>query len=595
MARLINLNLKGGLNVITQGNPESKWPHVLKTANSNSAPVIDFDYSKTSQIDSRLTFTRSTTGTVVDFEGLNKTALANEVRFQGARRVENAVLYSELLTNAAWTKYTGATVVAGATDPLGGTTAFTVGCGVTNAGSALFNTTVIPTVAGQIWGFSIWLKRKTGTSQVSLKTIKNTATNITVTASWQRFYITATCTSVNGYYGINFTDIGDEVDAWRPQVENVTGQANQNPSEYVPTGVLSAPWQGAGKDGVAYKTTTNGNTVSSNVVTEAAGVPLTNAITLLCEEARTNSFKYSQDYSNAYWTKIGATAIDAASITAPDGTLTGNKFTEDTSNGTHRIIPNTNSGFTIVSGAINSISIYIKRGTRRFVMLQITDAAQAINQSFDLQSGTLATYSGDTSRLVKTAVSIIDSGNGWYRVTLSFTATGSPGNIIFPGIYLCSADNNNSYVGTATETMYFWGAQFELSSPNASSYIPTTTAAVTRAVDVASFTGAGLSWYNAQQGTFAITAAGSAFKSPSDFGALSLTYASQTKYTLGYNNSVKNGSTYLYTAATLSNPTEYTGVAVPTTIYVNAAGIANISRFTYYPKALKLNQMAALL
>jgi hypothetical protein len=333
--------------------------------------------------------------------------------------------------------------------------------------------------------------------------------------------------------------------------------------------------------------------VWSNVLNDGSAIPL--PITLLAEEARTNVFKYSQDFSNAYWTKIGATAIDAASITAPDGTLTGNKFTEDTSNGTHRIIPNTNSGFTIVSGAINSISIYIKRGTRRFVMLQITDAAQAINQSFDLQSGTLATYSGDTSRLVKTAVSIIDSGNGWYRVTLSFTATGSPGNIIYPGIYLCSADNNNSYVGTATETMYFWGAQFELSSPNASSYIPTTTAAVTRGSDVASFTGAGLSWYNAQQGTFAITASGSAFKSPSDFGALSLTYASQTKYALSYNNSVKNGSTYLYTAATLSNPTEYTGVAVPTTIYVNAAGIANISRFTYYPKALKLNQMAALL
>jgi hypothetical protein len=129
---------------------------------------------------------------------------------------------------------------------------------------------------------------------------------------------------------------------------------------------------------------------------------------------------------------------------------------------------------------------------------------------------------------------------------------------------------------------------------SASSYIPTTTA-LTRTADVPSFTGAGLSWYNATQGTFAITAAGTAFKAPSDFGALSLTYASQTKYLLGYNNGVKSGSTYLYTAATVSNPTEYTGVAVPTTIYVNAAGIANISRFTYYPKALKPNKMAALL
>jgi hypothetical protein len=34
--------------------------------------------------------------------------------------------------------------------------------------------------------------------------------------------------------------------------EDVTGQSNQNPSEYVSCGVLAAPYYGAGVDGVQY-------------------------------------------------------------------------------------------------------------------------------------------------------------------------------------------------------------------------------------------------------------------------------------------------------------------------------------------------------
>ena len=58
------------------------------------------------------------------------------------------------------------------------------------------------------------------------------------------------------------------------QLEDVTGQSNQNPSEYVSVGVLSAPYHGVGVDGVQYFNTLNGNTVSSNVVTQATGAAI---------------------------------------------------------------------------------------------------------------------------------------------------------------------------------------------------------------------------------------------------------------------------------------------------------------------------------
>ncbi len=51
------------------------------------------------------------------------------------------------------------------------------------------------------------------------------------------------------------------VEVWGAQLEDITGQSNTNPGEYVSVGVLSAPYHGAGVDGVKYFSTLNGNTV----------------------------------------------------------------------------------------------------------------------------------------------------------------------------------------------------------------------------------------------------------------------------------------------------------------------------------------------
>jgi hypothetical protein len=48
------------------------------------------------------TFDRFKTAWVPDFEGLMKLARINEIRFRGARRVENLAVASDDLSNAAW-------------------------------------------------------------------------------------------------------------------------------------------------------------------------------------------------------------------------------------------------------------------------------------------------------------------------------------------------------------------------------------------------------------------------------------------------------------------------------------------------------------
>jgi len=89
-------------------------------------PALDLNFAQQKRLDRRVTFTRSTTGTYVDSNGVIKTAAANEARFDhdpesgsslGLLIEEsrtNSLTYSAEFDNAAWTKTT-ATVSPNAT------------------------------------------------------------------------------------------------------------------------------------------------------------------------------------------------------------------------------------------------------------------------------------------------------------------------------------------------------------------------------------------------------------------------------------------------------------------------------------------------
>lgn len=198
---------------------------------------------------------------------------------------------------------------------------------------------------------------------------------------------------------------------------------------------------------------------------------------LLIEESRTNLFAYSSELDNAYWVKsAGGTgslpAVTPNSATAPDGTLTADTIVFDTGAGT------TTSDQSILSKAVTVTNATVYTDS---FYLNGTAGAKLLMRGVASSGYTQITLTGS-----------------WQRVTLAETSSGTS-----RGVELGLRQGLGG-IGTinSSVTVAVWGMQLELGA-FATSYIPTTTAALTRNADVATMTGTNFSdWFNASEGTF---------------------------------------------------------------------------------------------
>jgi hypothetical protein len=238
---------------------------------------------------------------------------------------------------------------------------------------------------------------------------------------------------------------------------------------------------------------------------------------LLIEEARTNLVLRSEDFATT-WFITGTASVSTNAASSPAATTTADKFIlgNTITSGNAAVVQT----FTKAASATTyTVSVFVKAAEFNSLRVILRDTATAGNNAeayFNANTGTIASAAVAAGTFTAPSATISNIGSGWYRVTLTCTTSTETSIDIRLLVY---QNGTGTATGNGTDGILFWGAQLEAGA-FPTSYIPTTTTALTRSADVASVNTLS-PWYNATAGTlyaeFSIPAA-TASRSQVTFG-----------------------------------------------------------------------------
>ncbi len=211
--------------------------------------------------------------------------------------------------------------------------------------------------------------------------------------------------------------------------------------------------------------------------------------TLLLEDARTNLALRSEELDNGSWASGGSLAtVTANDRAAPDGTTTADKV-DDTGASLER---RTQTITVADDSETHVLTGYFRADTSSIVCLDLSyvvGTGVGYGVVVDLSDGTAIAATGGllSTATAPSSFGVTALGDGWYRAEVAGANNGTGNTSVSLLVYPAW---NTSKIATpsnaATGAVHAWGVQLE-KADFASSYIKTTTVAVTRNAETCSF------------------------------------------------------------------------------------------------------------
>ena len=204
---------------------------------------------------------------------------------------------------------------------------------------------------------------------------------------------------------------------------------------------------------------------------------------ILLEPLRTNLALYSENFEGTNW-GVGNIVVTQNDSIAPSGEQTAVKFQRTSTSGGYR----SHTIYKSTSAITYATSVFVKQGEDNFFAMRSQGLYPSrVDIRFRFDTG-LIYHAQATSGFTLIDYGVENYSNGWYRIYYTYTTDTNT----YLNLYCSPRETDGNIDGTDTSSnsfVYLWGVQIEAAAnPNPAafptSYIPTTTATVTRIADV---------------------------------------------------------------------------------------------------------------
>ncbi len=192
--------------------------------------------------------------------------------------------------------------------------------------------------------------------------------------------------------------------------------------------------------------------------------------------AATNLVQWSEDLSNAWWTKDGVTIASTTMAGSPRATATVNTIQASAGAGLHRVVSSAMAGLTSTDN--QGFSTWLGAGTATRARLKMVNSSAVVIGQVDIDLATRTVSGVDALNAV---VEDPVGAAGLSRIRLyPSAAIGTTSATV--EILILDASGNESFTAVGTETILAWGQQFERWRP--SPYLPSAGSSGARNADV---------------------------------------------------------------------------------------------------------------